>query len=304
MTAYQLTDPEARFLYEKAGFAAYCAYRRLQLEPDQNFEDARQEAVLTFWDTYRAKGDERYAFVAARNAVLESLVRHKNPYAVSLDAAGDDDDIPWLERLAVPGSDTGWHESDWLSDADLEGLVTELFTVPATREALDGYRRLLRYQLTKSPTERSEGCSLEETAQRLGWTYNATKALLRRLIGKLAEHYDVAPTWPAVFARLRQEKDLDGVLLAATSQPPGTHTVTYNARILRLLMQGYDSAGVAVELDKKESAIKDARKKLKAKLVEYCQQKGIEPPQYNRNGGGWRPAHHYGNHHGRPGKAA
>jgi hypothetical protein len=79
-------------------------------------------------------------------------------------------------------------------------------------------------------------------------------------------------------------------------------TVAYNVQILRLLMRGCDMAAIAVELGKSESAIKDARKKLKVKLVAYCQEKGIEPPAYNRKGGGWRVAHHYGTYRGRPGK--
>jgi hypothetical protein len=80
--------------------------------------------------------------------------------------------------------------------------------------------------------------------------------------------------------------------------------VAYNVQILRLLVRGYDMAAIAVELGKSESAIKDARKKLKAKLVAYCQEQGIEPPPYNCNGGGWRPAHHYGTYPGRPAKPA
>jgi hypothetical protein len=52
-------------------------------------------------------------------------------------------------------------------------------------------------------------------------------------------------------------------------------------------------------LGKSESAIKDARKNLKAKLTAHCRSLGIEPPRYNRNGGGWRPAHHYADMGGR-----
>jgi hypothetical protein len=42
MIVYDHKDPAARFLYEKAGRAAYAAYRRLEWEPDQHFEDAKQ----------------------------------------------------------------------------------------------------------------------------------------------------------------------------------------------------------------------------------------------------------------------
>ena len=53
MIAYDPADAEARFLYEKAGFAAYSAYRAFELEVDERFDDAKQEAVLTFWDLHR-----------------------------------------------------------------------------------------------------------------------------------------------------------------------------------------------------------------------------------------------------------
>jgi len=63
-------------------------------------------------------------------------------------------------------------------------------------------------------------------------------------------------------------------------------------------------AAIAVELGKSKSAIRDARKKLKAKLVAHCEAQGIELPAYNRNGGGWRTAHAFGNYHSRPAQPA
>jgi DNA-directed RNA polymerase specialized sigma24 family protein len=286
---YPATDTEARFLYEKAGFAAYCAYRRLEREVDRNFEDARQEAALTFWQTYERKGDESYSFVAARNAVIQSLVRDKNPYALSLDYTYEEGDSSWMERLVVEEPDQE-EPTDWLSDAALERVVARMFTAPPARETLDGYRQLLRHQLA--------GHSLEETAQMLGQTHGATRGQFRRLVPKLARYYGVDPTWEAVSDRMKQDGDWDEALLAVAGKSPSARTVAYNARILRLLMRGYDMAAIAMALDKSEGAIKDARKTLKAKLVAYCERKGIEPPEYNRNGGGWRLAHHYGNHHG------
>jgi AraC-like DNA-binding protein len=182
-----------------------------------------------------------------------------------------------------------------LGHGELGRLVTHLFTAPPTPEALADYRRILHHQLA--------GHSLEETARLLGWSYDATRGQFRRLVSKLAQHYGVAATWHAVSARMRQEGDWEEALLAIAGKPPGVRTVAHNVQILRLLMRGYDMAAIAVELGKSESAIKDARKKLKAELVAHCEAKGIEPPAYNRSGGGWRPAHHFGNHHGRPGVA-
>jgi hypothetical protein len=63
--------------------------------------------------------------------------------------------------------------------------------------------------------------------------------------------------------------------------------------VLRLLMKGYDTAAIAVELGRTEEGIKGARRDLKRHLVQHCRELGIKPPKYNRNGGGWRPAHHY-----------
>jgi DNA-directed RNA polymerase specialized sigma24 family protein len=299
MILYDHSNEKARFLYEKAGFAVLSAYRSLEWEPwDSEFEDATQEAVATFWETWQRKENEEYSFVAARNETIHYLVGHNRPFrTLSLDYQEDGDEAPWLERLAVPdGERDAWDGSDWLSDADLEGLVTDLFTIPASREALEDYRRLLRHQMA--------GDTVQATAEALGKTYNATKALRRRLILKLAEHYDVSPTWEEVAVKMEQEPDFDGTVLAVSGAPPPTRTVEYKTAILRLLLKGYDTAAIAVELGRTEGAIKGARRDLKKSLTDYCRGLGIEPPKYNRNGGGWRPAHHYADMGGRPSCAA
>jgi DNA-binding CsgD family transcriptional regulator len=287
MILYDHTDDEARFLYEKAGFAAYCAYRAFGLDIDDRFDDAKQEAALTFWKLYGKDGNESYAFVGAKYAAM-SFLRGKSLYCLSLDHPLDGYKAPWEERLRVPTD--GWDEGDWISDADLRSVVTELFAIPATREALDDYHRLLRHQLA--------GHSLQETARALAKTYNATKALRLRLIAKLAEWYGVPSTWEAVAPCLAQDPDLDGTVLAISEIPPPTATVDYNVAVLRLLMQGYDTAAIAVELGRSEEGIKGARRDLKRHLTAHCHRLGIEPPSYNRNGGGWRSAHHYGHYGG------
>ena len=286
MITYDHSDAETRFLYEKAGFAAYGAYRAFELEVDGRFEDAKQEAALTFWDLYRQKGSEEYAFVGAKYAAMNFL-RGKSPYGcISLDTGHDSNSSPWEERLLA--AETGHDDRNgrhWLSDDNLHELVTELFDTPAPRQELPQYRQLLHHQVV--------GLTLKETATALGKTYNATKALRRRLILKLAEHYAVSPAWEAVATMLGQEEDFDGTVQAISGTPPSTSTVDYNVAILRLLMKGYDTAAIAVELGRTEEGIKGARRDLKRRLVTHCHRMGIEPPKYNRNGGGWRPAHHY-----------
>jgi len=287
---HTLTEPEARYLYEKAGFAAYSAFRAFELEVDNRFEDAKQEAALAFWQLYRKKGSEGYAFVGAKYAAMRSLW-DKSPYnCLSLDATRDGYGGPWEERLLVAHSQQNdGDDGDWLSDADLRDLVTKMFTIPASPHALDGYKRLLRHQMA--------GHTFQETAMLLHKTSSAVKALRRRLTIKLAAHYGVPPTWEAVAAKLSQEEDFDGAVLAASGTPPAARTVDYKAAILRLLLKGYDTAAIAVELGRTEQGIKCARRDLRRKLIAYCQRLGIEPPDYNRNGGGWRPAHHYAAFH-------
>jgi hypothetical protein len=164
-------DAEARFLYEKAGFAVYCAYRAFELEVDERFDGARQEAVLTFWVLYRKKGSEEYAFVGAKYAIMNSL-RDKSPYGcVSLDKGHDDHDSPCGERLRVDNAQhDGWGESHWISDAHLRSVVSEPFTMPVTRQARNEYR----WKRSKRHLE------MRETLK--GTDSKPKRALLKRLV--------------------------------------------------------------------------------------------------------------------------
>jgi DNA-directed RNA polymerase specialized sigma24 family protein len=73
---------------------------------------------------------------------------------------------------------------------------------------------------------------------------------------------------------------------------PLRSTFEFDAQVLRLLLEGYDNAGIGVMLGRPESSIKGKRKTLKANLKAYCEREGIPIPEYGP--GGWRKSHDYG----------
>jgi hypothetical protein len=93
------------------------------------FDDARQEGVLTFWDLYRRKGSEEYAFVGAKYALM-NFPRGKSPYrCLSLDANRDRYDSPREECLLVARDQhDGWDNGggNVVSNAGLERAVAAL----------------------------------------------------------------------------------------------------------------------------------------------------------------------------------
>jgi DNA-directed RNA polymerase specialized sigma24 family protein len=75
-------------------------------------------------------------------------------------------------------------------------------------------------------------------------------------------------------------------------RPKGT-TFQFDALVLRLLLEGYDNAAIAIVLGRSEGSIKGKRKTLKANLKAYCEENDIPVPELP-GPGGWRRAHDSG----------
>ena len=88
------------------------------------------------------------------------------------------------------------------------------------------------------------------------------------------------------------DHDLHGLVKQLLARPSDS-AVRYQAAILRLLATGYDTAAIAVELDRTEEAIKSTRRNLRKRLFAYCQEHAIDVEHIHVQVGGWRPAHHY-----------
>ncbi|MBN1660249.1 MAG: hypothetical protein JXA93_17760 [Anaerolineae bacterium] len=73
---------------------------------------------------------------------------------------------------------------------------------------------------------------------------------------------------------------------------PLRDTYENDAKVLRLLLEGYDNAAIAVTLGWKEQQVKSKRRRLKDNLKAYCEREGIPLPEWGP--GGWRQSHDYG----------
>jgi len=133
----------------KSRMAAYCARRRLGLDPadvsPQDMEDLIQAATLAYWKHHREGRPVPFCFVCARQAAEKYFyrqVRGRNPRSpLSLDASLDDGgDLPheWLAPSISTDDDV--LRLDWLSDEVLEGVLFE-----ARQAAGFSQRMLTRY---------------------------------------------------------------------------------------------------------------------------------------------------------------
>lgn len=171
----QLSDQQADYLYQKAGAAAYSAYRRREQLPDEWFEDAKQQAALTFWQKHFYEGyNPGYAFVAAYRQVGQHFFsRNKNPFAsrvVSLDACDGKEDRPWLESLVAPSNGEPYH---WrLTDDDIRLLLCQAFERPY-RVKLERYVQLIRLL--------RQGTSNFSIAAAMGVSEERVKGMRKRL---------------------------------------------------------------------------------------------------------------------------
>lgn len=82
-------------------------------------------------------------------------------------------------------------------------------------------------------------------------------------------------------------------LVSHLMKRPSQSAIRYQSAILRLLASGYDTAAIAITLDRTQEAIKSTRHNLRKRLFNYCDQLGIDTSHIQVKNGGWRPAHHY-----------
>jgi len=78
------------------------------------------------------------------------------------------------------------------------------------------------------------------------------------------------------------EVDLITTLMSARQNDARARmdTIQTDARIIRLLVQGYTNAGIATMLDTTEKSIRNRRYRIKRQLKIACEKMGIEPPGY------------------------
>ena len=141
MNTADLLADNGRLLYDRATSAAFAAYGRLELHPDNRFEDARQAAAAAYWQAHQTKPHDRYAWTAARYDAMGELL-HKSPFTVSLDRTRHDDGDPWIDDIPTPEADPD-DEPHWLDDHDLPGLVAQLLKRPSA-SAVDYQSAILR----------------------------------------------------------------------------------------------------------------------------------------------------------------
>lgn len=174
-----LSDQQAAYLYDKAGAAAYSAYRHREQSPDEWFEDAKQQAALTFWQKHFREGyDPSYAFIAAcRQVGRDFFSRTRSPFAsrlVSLDAY-DQEDRPWLESLTTTGNGQPHY---WrLTDDDIRMLLCQAFERPH-QVNLERYVQLIRLL--------RQGTSNFSIAAEMGISEEVVKGMRKRLKAVLA----------------------------------------------------------------------------------------------------------------------
>ncbi|MBN1814270.1 MAG: hypothetical protein JXA14_20695 [Anaerolineae bacterium] len=119
----------------KSRMAAYCARRRLGLDPTdltaQDMEDLIQVATMAYWKHHRDGRPVPFCFVCARQAAEKYFFRKilgrnpRNPLSLDVPVHYDGGSLPheWLTATLQP------HDQplnlDWLSDEILEGVLFE-----------------------------------------------------------------------------------------------------------------------------------------------------------------------------------
>ena len=120
MFSYSLPAPGEHPLYDAGRKIAFHTYQRFGVTPDEEFEDAIQQAAMTYWyhSEVRGKGPG-YAWIAARRDLAHHrFTRNYNPrYPKSLDLPQYRDyDRPWLQDLATAEHDSAGYTDQLTTD--------------------------------------------------------------------------------------------------------------------------------------------------------------------------------------------
>lgn len=190
-----LADPQLAYVHEHAMWAVWHVYAEKGLDPSlPDFADDVQEAIISFYNAYKATGYHTYAYIAARNRTKQTFARRKSVHAVSLES-DDPDAPPWDETIAAPPiPDEEWTDDAWISDADLEATVEKALTAktkpnyyPARRTIKD-HAQLLRLLM--------QGHGTESISLLMGVSPSAVKHRrheVRRILANLCEVRGITP---------------------------------------------------------------------------------------------------------------
>ena len=143
MITYPKHDPELSDTYQAARRAAWAGYQRWGQEPDLWFDDAIQDAAITYYRAhYLLDRSDVYAFVAARNRVVtHRFRRNHNPHAYSIDQPlpHNGSQVPWDDILIHQPDDT---PPDWrLTDDEIRQALTQV--IRSHKVDVDRYIRLI-----------------------------------------------------------------------------------------------------------------------------------------------------------------
>ena len=180
----------------KSRMAAYCARRRLGLDPAdltaQDMEDLIQVATMAYWKHHRDDRPVPFCFVCARQAAEKYFFRKilgRNPRnPLSLDVAVHDGGLPHEWLVATQPAHDEPLDLDWLSDEVLEGVLFE-----ARQAAGFSQRMLTRYWDTIQTDKRiirlaARGHTNASIAELLGTTEGTIRnrrQRIRRLLESL-----------------------------------------------------------------------------------------------------------------------
>lgn len=140
-TTAELLANDGHLLYRRANSAAFSAFARLTLHPDERFEDVQQAAAITYWQAWQTKPADYYAIAAARYDAIGELIS-KSPHCLSLDHHDPDDRGPWIDSIPAPEAEPA--DPHWLDDHDLPGLVAATLGRNRPAATIDYHTKILQ----------------------------------------------------------------------------------------------------------------------------------------------------------------